>query len=66
MNYDATAPVIDGLALVSGEPFLTPGVESAVCVSVTDNLDAAPALQVRLNDGVWTDVVRSDDGSYGK
>ncbi|MBQ7731379.1 MAG: hypothetical protein IJT68_06035 [Lentisphaeria bacterium] len=64
VNYDAIAPVIDGLALVSGETFLTPGVESAVCVAVTDNLDAAPALQVSMNDGVWTDVARSDDGTY--
>ncbi len=64
VNYDASAPVIDGLALVSGEAFLTPGVESAVSVSVTDDLDAAPALQVSLNDGEWTDVVRNDDGTY--
>ena len=64
VNYDATAPVIDGLRLVSGEPFLTPGVESAVVVSVTDDLDATPALQLSLNDGMWTDVIHNDDGSY--
>ncbi|MBR4718495.1 MAG: hypothetical protein IKP09_10600 [Lentisphaeria bacterium] len=64
VNYDATAPEFSGLGLVSGEPFLTPGVESAVSVFVTDDLDDAPAVQLSLNDGVWTDVVRSDDGSY--
>ena len=64
VNYDATAPEFSGLSLVSGEPFLTPGVESAVVVFVTDDLDAAPALQLSLNDGVWTDVVRNDDGRY--
>ena len=64
VNYDATAPEISGLCLVSGEPFLTDGMESAVTVSVMDNLDDAPALQFSLNDGVWTDVVRNDDGNY--
>ena len=64
MNYDATAPDFAELSLVSGEPFLQDGVESAVCVFVTDDLDNAPAVQLSLNDGVWTDVARNDDGSY--
>ena len=63
VNYDATAAVISDFRSDAGNVALTAGMESRVSVSVTDNLDAAPTLELNRA-GTWTAVSRGADGRY--
>ena len=63
VNYDATAPEFSDLHLVSGDQFLTPGVESQVSVLVWDELDPAPKMEFSLDGEEWT-VLDLDETSH--
>ncbi|MDD6338388.1 MAG: hypothetical protein PUC15_08420 [Lentisphaeria bacterium] len=60
VNYDAIAPVFSDLRIVPDE---RPGA-SVLSVTVTDNLDDDPTVQISVGGGDWTDLNRGEDGRY--
>ena len=60
VNYDATAPVFSDLRIVPDE---RPGA-SVLSVTVTDNLDDDPTVQISVGGGDWADLNRGEDGRY--